>query len=595
MPSKRPRWLPHPLWLTASLAIVLAALVPTAYLLMPHVHRWHTLNQLTESNLDQRERALNYVIRRAGSDAAVRAGAIERLGTISDQANFVQMVNALDRAGVWSRDHVPDAAWLRWLGILTESGESGMRRVAAEELAKLTARADDATMHARLRALLNDDEVTVRETALHTAALLAGHANDQTPFTQLIEQRTNDDTPTIARFAWILLGLLDHPIEPRANGSEAPPEVAEARLWAAVRNRPTNPSLALETLTNADAPTRLRAMAIYALSATHDRHQVTAIAERIRVFPTDDDLLRRRQLLLHADLLRHRFMVGTFEADPAEIKAMLMGHHDEPIDPVYIWRTAPHIDKLTFADSDELNQVDATALLAFLENCRVGAIELPELEPLSSMLRMAAVRKLESPEPEILRPALSSPHATVRDLACIVAAERFNGDALEWLIASLLTDLNDDAKMSGSILAGLTGLQMDLLRERAEEEDIWVVRKIMQLGLWMQDDASNIIGEVRGLLTRADLPQSTVLLAMLHRRHPAGLDDLLAPHGEPPADLRRLLVHYRWWQVLDHFLPYGAPPIWLWADASLQRFQIDVLRAWHLLHRHELTRPAETN
>ncbi|MFW6060283.1 MAG: hypothetical protein ACODAQ_08875 [Phycisphaeraceae bacterium] len=586
MSRRRPRWLPHPLWLIVSLTITLAVLVPVAYVQLPDVYRWHTLNQLTADDLGERERALNYVIRHAGDDPAVRRGTIDRLESIEDQANFVQMVNALDRAGIWSRRHVSDDAWLRWLDILIEADEAGMRRVAAEELATLTHRADDARMHEMLAALLEDEQAPVREAALRTAALFVGEVEDATPLLRMIGQRTRDEAPSIARHAWILLGLIEPASGFSANWRQAPVEVAEAILWAAVKTNPDRPQPALEAWRDVELAKRLRAMGLYALSLADDPQDIAPIVrDAMETQTTDDAMLQRRRVLLAGHVLRR--WPEALALPSIEPRTLLAR------DSAFAWSMAPRAEALTFTSEDELASVDAAALLAYLEGCDTGAVELAEVRPLSSMLRIAAARKMKSPRLRMLEPAFNSPHATVRDLACIVAIERFEEGQLDTLIASLLTDLNDDAKMSGAILAGLTGLQTDLLRERANQEDVWAVQKIMRVGLWMQGAAPAMTEQVPALLTRRDVPRSTLLMALLHRRHPAGLDYLLAPHGELPSDLQRLLVHYRWWHVLERFLPDDAPSLWLWADEALHRFQIDVLRDWYLLHRGELTRPTE--
>lgn len=172
----------------------------------------------------------------------------------------------------------------------------------------------------------------------------------------------------------------------------------------------------------------------------------------------------------------------------------------------------------------------------------------------------------------------------MRDLACIVAAQRFTAEQNDTLIRQLLRDYNDDAKISGAILAGLTGLQRELLAERTELEDMWPVQQMMKLGRWMQGELPEWDGVAATLMSRDDLPQTTVLLALLHRDRAAALDYLLNPRGEPPVDLLELLDFYRWNRVLRYFIP-DAPPLWHWADPHLKQFQIDVLRNWWLVRR----------
>ena len=195
---------------------------------------------------------------------------------------------------------------------------------------------------------------------------------------------------------------------------------------------------------------------------------------------------------------------------------------------------------------------------------------------------------------------LVSNESVIRDWACVVAADHFVPIDNESLIKSLLTDFNDNAKMSGAILAGLTGLHRDLLIKKIADEDIWSVRQIMRLGQWMQGSAlsrktsvhlnSDMTNQAADLLIRGDLPRSTVLLALLHQHDPTALDYLLNPRGEPTVDLVELLVEYRWWRVLKRYLPNDAPPLSFSMSSDLQSFQVDVLRNWYLVNHHRIIR-----
>ena len=135
------------------------------------------------------------------------------------------------------------------------------------------------------------------------------------------------------------------------------------------------------------------------------------------------------------------------------------------------------------------------------------------------------------------------------------------------------------------MLAGLTGLQAELLRDRANSEDQWHVQTIMRLGLWMQGQEPSFEAEMPALLTRDDLPATTLLLALLHMDRLGALDRLLAPQREPSVDLVELFDRWRWWVVVEGYLPEDAPPFWVWADPQLQQFQVDVLRDWWLIRR----------
>jgi len=185
---------------------------------------------------------------------------------------------------------------------------------------------------------------------------------------------------------------------------------------------------------------------------------------------------------------------------------------------------------------------------------------------------------------EQLKRGLHSPFAHVRDVACTIAAEHLNDEQLEQLIINLLNDFDDNAKRSGAILAGLTGWQLKLLDQKTEAEDVWAVKQIHQLGLWMAGQGSELKPQL--LLARDDLPQTTIILAMLKKDRAAGLDALLTPRADEmifqldgesqPATLSSLLLDHNWWIVLARDQS-GRPP--------LQNPQ--ALRNWWLIQRRK--------
>lgn len=203
---------------------------------------------------------------------------------------------------------------------------------------------------------------------------------------------------------------------------------------------------------------------------------------------------------------------------------------------------------------------------------------------------------LDEPTVDMLQPLFSHEDSRVRDAACVVAAQHFREAQNEALIRELLIDFNDEARLSGAMLAGLTGLQPshqpssgpaieDLLLERSQNEARRPVRQMMRLGLWMQGRLTELADDAPLLLAREDLPTSTVLLALLHRKRNEALDYLLTPRREESYPLREWLCEYQWSRVLARCLPVQAPRVELDAPADLQQFQIDVLRNWWLIKR----------
>src|SRR5690606_6752562 len=195
--------------------------------------------------------------------------------------------------------------------------------------------------------------------------------------------------------------------------------------------------------------------------------------------------------------------------------------------------------------------------------------------------------------------------SAVRDLACVLAAQRLDPDQRLRLAGSLLRDLDNHARMAGAILVGLTGVrptatlrspragddqsgqQVDLLGYVAEYPHP-VLHQMTRLAEWMLlpqlDEGSHYTGIA--MLSRPDLPTSSILLAMLHRGQPEAVDYLLVPRGEPDLPfLQHLLIELRWWRVLRQYLRDDAPELWLWGDAAVQSFQLELLREWWLLNR----------
>ncbi|MEE9213121.1 MAG: hypothetical protein V3U29_10760 [Phycisphaeraceae bacterium] len=520
-PSKHRRWI----LLTATLFVTFTVAMPLSYLVLPHVHRALRLSQLTSTNPHTRQRALQYLIRRASEDDRVVAGAAGQLQAANhdafiqifnaltiarvavdprvvaavvdrmngaDEATFVQLAGLLDGIGQWRRATIPQDVWLRWLNLLAADNDFEVRIRAAQHAADLIYLAADSRLVALLRPLFTDHHEDVRYNSLIAAAELAGtleYNQARQRYESLIFTATRDRVTTIASQAWIILGLLDPVSGFEADWRRSPPEVARAVLWAALKTNPHRPAPAVEALEDQSVDPSTRAVAAYALR------------------------------------MNDRF---------------------EPIDALI----------------DTPFDHDAT--------------------------------------PKSIGDLFAAEQPTVRDLACIVAADRFSDSRNADLIASLLHDYNDDAKMSGAILAGLTGLQRELLNKKIEDEDIWAVRQIMRLGRWMQGpgpDQPNSLPffaemdrQAPNLLTRGDLPATTILLALLHKRHPAALDFLLNPRGEPAINLVELFDQHRWWPVVQRYLPDDAPPFWVGADPDLQRFQINVLRNWYLVNRHTLWR-----
>ncbi len=558
------------IWLFVTLLVAGTIAVPAAYVILPHVRRWEQIRNLTSPDLKTREYAMAYVATLADDDPRVLDGAISQLG-VEDRDNFLHIVRSLDHAGKWRHPPVPADPWLRWIEMLSKADDDeNARIIAAQKLADAPDLAGDPRTLEALKRLLKDPQPDVRYNALVSAAELAGKskATGRETLVNLFAPITSDSEDEIARQAWLFLGLLR---EAGAVGYEdkqlRDPLIGQAIIWAQLRSRPDQPSLALDALESrivgaessepqpddaADDPAtssppafdpQLQAMAVYALQFTEDEHAEEAVAA---IYPADhpfladwkmtsDDLLIWRAALVapyreqwqhDLETLRRSRMaqqIAMHDSMPAILRARYS-------------KIGPYV--ATFEEAQSHFAIDPLMSLAWSE----GVLQLDQTRPIHlranaykvmpPMVRLFATAAAESPDPLWIRDLFGQDQATLRDLACVVAADRFTDDQLDALVLDLLGDYNDNAKMAGGILAGLTGKQTDQLIESTLYEDIWSVKQVLRLGLWMQGLEPEMDNLAPALLTREDLPTTTILLAMLEKGRPEALEYLLTPRGD---------------------------------------------------------------
>jgi hypothetical protein len=566
--------------------IAITLLVPAAYLVAPVVHRQQTIRGLTSQDLDRRERSLNQLMRLGAHDAALLRGAVEALGH-ADRENFLQIASAMEVAGLWGRRHVPDDAWLRWLEMLATQGSTEARLFAAQRLGDLTHRASDPTIRRLLTELIGDTEPDVRYNALVNAAALSG-ADGRASLAPLIVAATGDAEPRVARHAWILLGVLRHDPLPPLDWKRSSPQVVEAMLWAHAQVHPEDAGPLLAALTSVDADPDVRAAAVYALHFSTAPQAQAGLLAAAAILPSAINQANQR-LVWRAILSLPRPDLTRGELGRLEevIAAPAWDEGDNPlVEPIAlasVYRMGIAGVRRPTADPDTY---DLLLKLATVEGQQPPYMHWPLTGFKPPLLRVQTVAVSTAPHIGDLRPAFLSPIAPIRDLACLVAADKFNEQTLEGMIADLIGDYSDEAKMSAAILSGITGLRADLIRRRMVNEHLWSAQQVQRLGLWMQGAHPELDGRVQDLLLRDEVPTTTVLLAMLHRgERVAALDYLLNPRGEPRLDLVELFDQARWWHVLRRYLPADAPPFWPWADPQLEAFQVDVIRDWYLVRR----------
>jgi len=597
-------------WLFASLFLFTTMLVPLAYIAAPHIVRYQNTLRLTSDDLQQRERGLNYLIRHGRDQPSIARAAINRLD-VADEQNFVQIVSALDQAGLWAQGRVPLTAWLRWLSVLADDADPEARIIAGQRASALHRQVGDPQLEALLRGLLSDPEPEVRYNALMAIARLWGNTQREAELLPLLVSVTQDAEPTIAQHAWVLIGQTRTfaAAEEQAKWSSAPEAVAMTMLYAATLSNPGSASLALDAFEAGRTRDAVRAFAAYCLGLTRDVRGSAALAGLLQDTPPGDVHEHNRVLIQRAWLgitpSQARQLTGNNGPWSAQRIREARGDAEwfEPIVHAISYRTGtPFLFQQQGGGIDtDYTQRDALTFLAACEGRTVGQLPVPVSEDAPELLQLAVLAKTPRPEPSDFAGPMRSDNPHLRDLACRIAADRLNDEQLVTRIVNALGSYHDTEKMSGAILAGLTGFRPaqpdaspaapDLLQHRHNVEDVWVVKQVMGLGLWMQGRRREVEQNIPGLLSREDVPRSTVLLSMLNQRDDRGWDALYRPLAESaPINLYHLLVTDRWWYVLEPYTEPGFDHLWLWADSELQAFQIEALRSRRLVHPEFLTR-----
>ena len=404
------------------LLVTLMIAVPTAYLAAPHVRRWQHIHWLTSPDLEQRRRGLTYVAARAYDYPRVMAGTVSKL-RVEDDANFLQIIDALQAAGRWSRQDVPADVYLRWVWINARSGNEEGVILALQRLTNLGTQADSERLISILTEASEDSSPDVRYNALCVAATLYQSAKQPKPYHDLFTRGIDDEDAVIAHHAAIFAYLTDTP------GVDAP-------AW-------------LDQLPSAPA----------------DRSY-----------------------------------------DEAEIRRLL-----------------------------------------------------------------------------------ESPDAPLRDVGCVLAARDLPVDVQEALIEAYLAG-DTTRKITGALLAGVTGRKNAWLAEVLEEQSDWVAARGIWVGMWMHGKGPYGDFTPRSHLARDDLPRSSLIMALLSKPDADAYEALLNPVGEAPDDLIPLLEDYGWWRVLNHYLLEGAPRWVPTDDPALQQYQADLLRDWYLVNRWDIVK-----
>lgn len=589
-------------WFIASIFITSLMALPVSFLVVPIVFRHKMISQLDAANLSDREAALRFVRLRAGKDEAVLRDTLTFLATARPMA-VVEVAHELERAKAWSPAITGESLWLRWIDALSQDEAPAQRENAATLIAEIPMESvrDDAA--ALLTKLAKDENIGVRYQAVLSAAALVGRLHDRpvssvtTTLRGIIVHAAMSETPEFSRRAVLLAaftGGLDDAVLPPTDSAS----LLLARRWAkAVTAAPsTQPNAWRYAIANFAAlrgddsatPVTAENLADALANELEDGMRDGA--------GSDFAAAKRLQRLVLCDPTPFAQSARNERLDAALARLAVLDVNEPGQRPLAL----AAINRLGARPrfTLDLGEIDWLTALAWLESPRTPALRWKEPVPgrdndLPDALQLAIIRAAPGATADDLLPLLSSNETHVRDLACVTVIERFGqDDALRRLVRDSLLNYSDDAKRSGAVLSGLTGVGMNLLKSRAELEDVWTVLQIMRLGLWLQGRQPSLDGRAADFWMRKDIPKSTLLFVLLHRDPRTAMNLLLHPRGEPLLDVIDLLNTKRWWPVLSRHLPDDAPPFWVWADEGFQAFQLDTLRAWYIVNGHRMETPS---
>ncbi len=268
--------------------------------------------------------------------------------------------------------------------------------------------------------------------------------------------------------------------------------------------------------------------------------------------------------------------------------------------------------------SPPLDADDAVKRVAALQaktTASLKGIKLnPEMWPLE---RLEAVRVYSDSRIEQLRPVLADPIAPMRDLAAIVAVERFGKPAALNLAKQLAASFTDNDRKSAAVLAGFLKADpvlLELITQRANtvpqnmhnfspievpfpryllgKELGESARDLHRLALWCQGKPPKDFSP-SDILTYDHLPKLSVITILLQGGDLSGTDFFLSTlQDKSPAELFRadyriLFNQFHVHRILKRFFP-TMPDFYPWNPRNHQSFAVRAIRLWYLVNRHNL-------
>lgn len=558
-----------------------------------------------------------------GEDERVLA-ALASVLEVDDDRRFLQAVEFYDARFLWLPEYVPDTAWLRWAVLLSHSQAALTQLRSAQLLGEMSKTIDDPQLAEGLARLAASNNAMVRSEVLDAAAGYAIVADDPIPYEQVLIALTTDENETLARRAWITLGLLNPISGFSADWRSVEPAIAEAMLWAAVKTNPDHLQPAFEAMETEG----YRAAGTLVLSerqqqSAGDPEVDIAIKQVIDAGPIEDEIAVWRAIMVSRDHEKAGpSLIGEFIGYPLS---------DDVFAHLYLagaWASGPP-DLPSSPDASRYPLLRLARVEGMLDHDH-SRDRLEILEPAADwpgIAILAASILKDDESPTLYLEAFSADEPVTRDLA-VMAALKSDGTAA--FMDAQLRSHKPEAVLASALLAGMLeahpqflkgdaardqtfdellalsdtqladlGLRrvdalttlLDIAESAPDREDRYEQIALLKLALWMRGDlGDDFIPEAEAMLEDDRLPTSTVLMCLLHMQRPAALFYLFDNPDGPSVDLYDLFVNQRWYHVFRRLVPDRDLDLWLWGDPGAQSFQFEVMRQWVQVNRWRLER-----
>lgn len=579
-----------------SMMITLIVVSIVAITKIEDIYRYVQLSRLCDEDIKTREYALNYVVNHARDDEKVLEGAKAALA-VEDEECFKQIVGALALGGVWGPEF--GEHWLRYQVIRAGSSNVEVRQLAMSELARMAWKGeleiDTARFEPVIKARLKDENVNVRYNALIAGAMFE-EGEVRLP---LLKMALADENAVIREHAWMLIGLTEKQwtegLDGFVEGVDLEAVDAVGMMWAMKR---------------------LNAKGFEAFVKAHLNEGEEKGAHYGELLYLSDEVggselngMRKKWLGMMADQKKDEVVRGlawnviassrpgaNSPLQTPVLRIINSGTSDDVLAASAIaqgwWKFAPTITKNLEESPEKLFTGEAGVRLrelALFETLPGEKVGLSVRAEMPYLIRLHAVRVSTTAGVEDLLPVFKAEQPSVRDLALVVALDRFGDEELKALAKALIVSFDDHQRAAGAILGGMLPKDeqlMALMRKRHERVEDWALRQHYAIGLNAHGERLKGPG-LEELLNRTDVARTTTILAMLDQGNLTGLDWLLSPIGDSPVNLRFLFDQLRYYAVLKHYVP-ELPGFDVYASEAVQRMQVKVIRDWYLVNRKKL-------